>query len=254
MEKIISTKNAKVKQLKKLHSAKGRKEAGRYLLEGEHLYTEAQVSRETILEVYVTEKYLAKWEEQGDSPLLTTATLVSDEVMKALSQTETPQGILCVMPVPSEELQLHADGKYVLLDGIQDPGNAGTIVRTADAAGYDAVIFGNGSADPYNDKVVRSMQGSQFHIDLYRKDLLAVIPLLKEKGVPVYGTALDEGAADFREVAQTKAVALVLGNEGNGVSPEVLAQTDRNLYIPIIGQAESLNVAVAGGILLYHFL
>lgn len=249
----MSTKNAKVKQLKKLHSAKGRKEAGLYLLEGEHLYKEALASGEAIRELYATEKYVAKHGETHAEPLKD-VTIVSDEVMRTICQTETPQGILCVMAIPSEELSVQADGKYVLLDGIQDPGNAGTIVRTADAAGYDAVIFGTGSADPYNDKVVRSMQGSQFHIALYRQDLLKVIPQLKDRGIPVYGTALDEAAVDFREVPKSEAVALILGNEGQGVSPEVLSQTDLNLYIPIPGQAESLNVAIAGGILLYHFL
>ena len=98
------------------------------------------------------------------------------------------------------------------------------------------------------------MQGSHFHLPVYRGDLQEMIPVFKKNGIPVYGTELNEAAVDYRTVFPTDAVALVLGNEGNGVSEKILALTDQNLYIPIFGEAESLNVAVAAGILLYHFV
>lgn len=249
MDKITSAKNQKIKALKKLHSTKGRKESGLYLIEGEHLYLEALENDVEIKEILISEKYL---EKQAEWPEKTT--VVTDEVMKILTQTETAPGIICVLEMPTETMPHDLIGKFILLDGVQDPGNAGTIVRTADAGGFQGVIFGTGSVDPYNDKVLRSMQGSHFHIPIYRSDLIPVIADFKERNIPVYGTALDERASDFRALPKKEDLALVLGNEGNGVSSRVLEQTTQNLYIPIIGKAESLNVAIAAGILMYHFV
>lgn len=246
MEKITSAKNQKIKQWKKLHSIKGRKESNQYVIEGEHLYLEAVKSKMKLDTVIVAEKFL----EKVHSVHLEKAILVTEEVMNALSQTETSQGIFCVLEIPERHLPENFKGKFVLLDGVQDPGNAGTIVRTADAAGFDGVLFGNGSVDPYNDKVVRSMQGSQFHIPIYRGNISDIVNEFEF----IYGTALDKTAKDYRDVAKTDNIAIILGNEGNGVSPSVLSATTHNLYIPIIGQAESLNVAIAGGILMYYFI
>ncbi|MGP6139637.1 MULTISPECIES: TrmH family RNA methyltransferase [unclassified Jeotgalibaca] len=246
MENITSVKNQKIKQWKKLHTTKGRKESNQYVIEGEHLYLEAIKSNVKLNTIIVTDKFVDKLSaDQRDE-----AILVTEDIMKSLSQTETSQGIFCILDIPRLELPDSFDGKYVILDGVQDPGNGGTIVRTADAAGFDGVIFGNGSVDPYNDKVVRSMQGSQFHIPIYRGSIASIMDHFEY----VYGTALDENAKDFRSVSKTDNVAIVLGNEGNGVSSEVLSKTTRNLYIPIVGKAESLNVAIAGGILMYHFV
>lgn len=197
-------------------------------------------------EIVVTEKFLDKLNDDHQE----TAILVTDEVMNNLTQTETSQGIYCIVKIPSQTLPETYQGKYILLDGVQDPGNAGTIVRTADAAGFAGVIFGSGSVDPYNDKVVRSMQGSQFHVPIYRTELLSII----ENFEKVYGTALDPLAKDYRQVEKNENIAIVLGNEGNGVSVEILEKTTHNLYIPIFGKAESLNVAIAAGILIYHFV
>lgn len=246
MEKITSIKNQKIKQWKKLHTAKGRKEMGHYVIEGEHLYLEAVRSQVNLEEIIVTEKFIDKLKENHQE----TALLVTDDVMNNLTQTETSQGIYCTVKIPDQDLPTTYQGKYILLDGVQDPGNAGTIVRTADAAGFSGVIFGDGSVDPYNDKVVRSMQGSQFHLPIYRTNLFGII----EEFENVYGTALDPLAKDYRQVAKGKNIAIVLGNEGKGVSTEILNKTTHNLYIPLYGQAESLNVAVAAGILIYHFV
>lgn len=246
MEKITSVKNAKIKQWRKLHTTKGRRESNLYVIEGEHLYLEAIKSKSSLETIIVTEKFYDKLnvDHQRD------AILVTEEVMNVLSHTETSQGIFCILEIPKNNFPDSFEGKYIILDGVQDPGNAGTIVRTADAAGFDGVIFGEGSVDTYNDKVVRSMQGSQFHIPIYRGDIKTII----DKFEFIYGTALDNSAKDFREVPQTNNVAIILGNEGNGVSQEILENTTHNLFIPILGQAESLNVAIAGGILMYHFI
>ncbi len=126
------------------------------------------------------------------------------------------------------------------------------MIRTADAAGIDGVILGEGCADLYNPKVLRSAQGSHFHLPVVSMPLTEAIQQLKEQQVPILGTALQQ-AADYRQAAITDSFALLVGNEGSGVNPELLKETDSNVFIPIYGESESLNVAVAAGILLYHF-
>lgn len=143
--------------------------------------------------------------------------------------------------------------KLLLVDAVQDPGNIGTMIRTADAAGIDAVVLGKGSADAYNPKTLRSAQGSHFHIPIIRGDLADWIEDLQDREVKVYGTALQE-AVVYTEVETSGSFALIVGNEGSGIHPQLLAKTDQNVIIPILGQAESLNVAVATGILLYQFV
>jgi len=139
-----------------------------------------------------------------------------------------------------------------LLDHVQDPGNVGTLIRTADAAGFSGVILGEGSADIYSTKVLRSMQGSHFHLPVVSANLFEVIDQLKKEKVPVYGTELNPAAITYTSIPESASVALILGNEGQGVQKELLTQTDQNVYIPLYGAAESLNVGVAGGILMYH--
>ena len=139
-----------------------------------------------------------------------------------------------------------------MLDHVQDPGNVGTLIRTADAAGFSGVILGEGSADIYSTKVLRSMQGSHFHLPVVSANLFEVIDQLKKEKVPVYGTELNPAAITYTSIPESASVALILGNEGQGVQKELLTQTDQNVYIPLYGAAESLNVGVAGGILMYH--
>ncbi|HJB22621.1 MAG TPA: RNA methyltransferase [Candidatus Jeotgalibaca pullicola] len=254
MEKIISTSNQKVKEWRKLHTLKGRKQSAMYMIEGEHLFIEAIKNNITIETIIITENYLRKYSEAEQEELFTKAILVSDSVMRSLSQTETAPGVICILSIIEQKLPKEITGKYILLDAVQDPGNAGTIVRTADAAGFNGVVFGTGSVDPFNDKVIRSMQGSHFHIPIYRMSLPELIDRLQESAIPVFGTALDEKAQRYRDVPITDSAAIILGNEGNGVSNQLLAKTDGNIYIPIIGKAESLNVAVAASILMYHFV
>ena len=137
-------------------------------------------------------------------------------------------------------------------DHVQEPGNVGTLIRTADAAGFSGVILGEGSADIYSTKVLRSMQGSHFHLPVVSANLFEVIDQLKKEKVPVYGTELNPAAITYTSIPESASVALILGNEGQGVQKELLTQTDQNVYIPLYGAAESLNVGVAGGILMYH--
>jgi TrmH family RNA methyltransferase len=142
--------------------------------------------------------------------------------------------------------------KHVLvLDRIQDPGNLGTMIRTADAAGFDTVLLGKGTVDPFNAKVVRATQGSLFHVNVRAVDLLETLPELKSEGFHVYGTALAK-ATSYEQVDFKDKVALVIGNEAQGVHNDVLDLCDTRVHIPVLGDAESLNAAVAAGILMYR--
>lgn len=248
MKYIESVKNPKVKQWKKLLGKKEREKTGRYLVEGFHLVEEALKEEQTVLEVIVSQdaQMPASFRLEGAEVIY-----VTDDIMKAISDTETPQGIVAVCEHKKLDLAGITLGRVLLIDAVQDPGNIGTMIRTADAAGMDAVILGSGCADLYNPKVIRSTQGSLFHLPVLRAELSEVIPHLQERGIPVFGTAL-EGAVPFEEADKGSQFALLLGNEGQGVSAELLAMTDRNLYIPIYGRSESLNVAIAAGILMYQ--
>ncbi|OES44177.1 TrmH family RNA methyltransferase [Domibacillus iocasae] len=247
MNYIQSVNNTHIKQLNKLWTKKERDKTALYLLEGFHLVEEALRHKEYIEELLLSEEAVIPSSWNMDD---LNVTMISAEVAKKLSDTENGQGVFAVCR--KQELTDFPDGTtFLLLDAVQDPGNIGTMIRTADAAGLDAVFLGDGSGDLYNPKVLRSAQGSHFHLPVLSMDLMGVMEELKERNIPVYGTAL-EGAVNYRG-EQAGPFALIVGNEGSGVRPELLQKTTRNLYIPIFGKSESLNVAVAAGILLYHF-
>lgn len=251
MEYIASPKNDHIKAAKKLTVKKYQKQGAAYLLEGWHLVQEALASGQVPRRIYATEKFVEARElrEVYDS-----VTEISPEVAKHLSETETPQGIFAVMDRVPGTLDDSFHGQYLLLDGIQDPGNVGTLVRTADAAGIETVLFGDGTADAFNPKVVRAMQGSQFHVNIVTTSLSPIIAKLKQAKIPVYGTELNVNAKSYREVEPSSQFALIVGNEGNGMQEALLHATDTNLYIPIKGKAESLNVAIAAGIVMFHLV
>lgn len=253
MKKIESTQNALVKYWKKLATTrKERERSGEFIVEGFHLVEEALKNKEQVLQLIVREGV--------DLPMLwpidNVATVeISAAVAKEFAETETSQGVFAVCKQPLLEDDVMASWRKVLLiDAVQDPGNIGTMIRTADAAGLDAVILGKGCADIYNPKTLRSAQGSHFHIPVLRGDLEEWIEQLQDNDVPVFGTALDEDAVVYNDIEHTGAFAIMMGNEGSGIQPQLLSMTDQNIIIPILGQAESLNVAVATGIVLYGFV
>lgn len=248
MKYIQSLQNPQVKQWKKLLMKKERDRSGTFLVEGFHLVEEALKQEDQVLEIIISEKIgLPPRLDAGQTPI----TMVTDEIADSLSDTEAPQGIYAVCRQTKQELDDSDAKAYLLIDAVQDPGNLGTMIRTADAAGIDAVIVGRGSVDIFNGKVLRSAQGSHFHLPVIRGDLRDWTEKLKARNIPVYGTALEGGTA-YTNISNTDSFALMVGNEGSGISKELLSQTDANLYIPIYGKSESLNVAVATGILLYY--
>lgn len=247
MDFIESTQNNQVKEWKKLLTRKGRKKQHRYIIEGEHLVEEAIKAQALIEAILIREE---KWSGNSDYNEELTI-LISEEISALLSDTVTDQGIFAILKMNEEDQTITGKAPVLFLDEIQDPGNLGTLIRSADAAGFEGVIVGKGSVDLYNPKALRSAQGSHLHLPVIHDDLSHWIEAFKAKGIDVFGTALDERAVSYLEVSPIETFALIVGNEGNGVDAEILEQTTKNLYIPIKGKAESLNVAIAASILMF---
>ncbi|HIW72072.1 MAG TPA: RNA methyltransferase [Candidatus Levilactobacillus faecigallinarum] len=251
-EKITSSQNKRVKQWRALTTKKGRKATQTYLLEGWHLVQEAIKAHQPLAAIMGTADQLA--EHATELPVDVDTFELTDSIAKTIGDANTPQGIFATVPLGHQSTvdPATATGNWLFLDQVQDPGNIGTMVRTADAAGLTGVVLGLGSASRYLPKVLRSMQGSQFHIQVVEDDLHTWIQTFTSRHLPVYGTNLDPQAQDYRNVDPLTAGAVVMGNEGNGMAPDLQRLTTRNLYIPIKGQAESLNVAVAAGIVMFR--
>lgn len=209
------------------------------MVEGEHLVEEAMKAKQ--VECLISTKDIT-----SDLPII----VVSNEVMSKLSFTKSPQSIMAKCKIKKEKKLI--DGKrYLILDDLQDPGNIGTLIRTALAFSIDQVILSNNCVDLYNDKLLRSMQGANFHISCIYDDLKTVISTLKKNNVKIIGSALENGQ-DIKQIKISEKMAFVVGNEGNGMNKDILQECDYVGYIPI-NTIESLNVAIAGSIMMYHF-
>lgn len=254
MEQLSSVNNKLIKDLTKLKQKKYREEAGLYLIEGFHLIEEALKANLNFVDLLGTEEALRTIESNYQVTLdHKNVFLINSAIARHLSSTKNSQNIFMVLKITQPKNYSFNFGKWVLLDNISDPGNAGTIIRTADAAGFDGAILSPTSVDIYNPKTQRAMQGSQFHINIITANLLEVINLLQNNSIPVYTSILDKTAKQLQEFKPVAQLGLVIGNEAHGVSDEIAAISDEKLYIPIKGQAESLNAAVAAGIMIYHF-
>lgn len=241
---ITSIQNGKVKRWKKLKKKKDRIATNTFLIEGFHLVKEAYTSDWPITEIVIEDGVTLPEEMKGY--LITT---VSSSIMKHITDTKTPQGIAAV--VQMKEHRWVGFHNVLVVDSLQDPGNLGTMIRTADAAGFEAVLLGRDSVDLYNEKVIRATQGSIFHIPVFQMDLITCIPKLKQEGFSIWVSALT-GAISYKTLMTGNKTALVIGNEGVGVADEVLALADYKVKIPIYGEAESLNAGIAAGILMYY--
>ncbi|AXI09639.1 RNA methyltransferase [Oceanobacillus zhaokaii] len=241
---ITSVKNERVKAWKKLHNRKERNNTKTFIIEGFHLLEEAWKSDWVIQEIIAEEAVeLPNWCQDYE------VERVSAPVFEQITQTQTPQGVAAVLEMKEATKR---KGNYLLLiDSVQDPGNLGTMIRTADAAGMDGIVLGNGTVDIYNDKVLRSTQGSIFHIPIYHASLLDEVKDLQQNGFKIWATAL-LNAKKYNEIQIDGKVALILGNEGAGVRQELIDVADEIVTIPIYGKAESLNVSIAAGILMYY--
>ena len=241
---ITSKANSVVKNAKKLHQKKYRKSA--YLIEGWHLFEEAVQAGVTIEKIFALESY------REQLVAFPQTVWVSEDILLDLADSQTPQGIVAVVQKEEVEQADFSQGKFLFLEDVQDPGNVGTIIRTADAAGFTGVIVSDKSADIYSLKTLRSMQGSHFHLPIYRMSSQRLLEGAKEAGIPVLATTLSKDSVDYRELPPIENFVLVMGNEGQGISPLMAESADQLVHISMKGQAESLNVAVAAGILIFH--
>ena len=242
---ITSKANSVVKNAKKLHQKKYRKSA--YLIEGWHLFEEAVQAGVTIEKVFALESY------RDQLAAFPQTIWVSEEILLVLADTQTPQGIVAVIQKEEVGLPDLHQGKYLFLEDVQDPGNVGTMIRTADAAGFTGVIVSDKSADIYSLKTLRSMQGSHFHLPIYRMPLTSFVEEAKKSDLPILATTLSRDSKDYRELSSLENFVLVMGNEGQGISSVMAESADQLVHIGMKGRAESLNVAVAAGILMFYF-
>lgn len=250
---ITSTTNKKVKQLVALsQKSKERRETDSFIVEGPKMFLEAPKS--WIKEVYLSESFEKKCsflEALKDIGYET----VSDEVFRKISDTKTPQGILSVLKQPHYTMDVLLKSRtplLVVLEDIQDPGNLGTIFRAGEGAGIDGVIMTKETADLFNPKVIRSTMGSIYRVPyLYTDDLQETLKLLHKKGVATYAAHLEDSVS-YDEADYTRPAAFLIGNEGNGLKRETADAATQYIKIPMLGQVESLNAAVATSILMYE--
>ena len=217
-----------------------------------------EAKEEEVKEVYVTELFLKKAEEQGklrEKLEKTGYETVTEEVFKKISATITPQGILAIVKQSHYELEqlCKKDNPLLfILEDIQDPGNLGTIIRTAEGAGVDGIVMSRNTVDVYNPKTIRSTMGSIYRIPFYYSPNLSdTMEELKQKGISIYAAHL-KGKKAYYDLDLTKATAFLIGNEGNGLRKETADQAQEYMIIPMEGQVESLNAAAASVILMYE--
>ncbi|AEE96915.1 TrmH family RNA methyltransferase [Mahella australiensis] len=251
---IISDGNPRIKLVRSLASSHGRKKSGLYFIEGAKLIEEAIKANEDILFIVYSSDF-------GDSTLLK---LIIDrdidnfsvlpDVFVNIADTATPQGVLAVLKQQQRdwhEIMMLEHCLLLVLDAVQDPGNVGTMIRTADAMGFSAVIAGRGTADQYNPKVLRAAMGSSFHMPVYNDVPLpeALTELMERVSVLA---AVPRGGIDIDEAPLADRTAIIIGNEARGISDKVMDNAAYTVSIGMPGRAESLNASIAAGIIMYE--
>lgn len=254
MEIIKSKENNLIKEMKKLKEKKYRDLNKSFLIEGFRFVEEALKSTFEVKYVFVCERQKEKFEKLGLQNLIgktTKSFVVSESVLNTISSTETPQGIVAVVKNKVSNLQIN-NGFYVLIDKVQDPGNMGTIIRSANASGALGVIITKGTVDTYNSKTLRSTMGSIFKIPIIFEDSnFNALKKLKENKFKLITSSLNTDY-NFYDVDLKGKVIIAVGNEGNGISKEIFELSDISVKIPMPGDAESLNVGVAASIMMFE--
>ena len=252
LEIITSKNNPAVVAAAKLSDKKYRERTKTFAFEGIKLFGEAFSAGVHFSRVFVTEDAYAKYGEALSGLPSGVLSVVSDAVYGKLSFEHAPQGIFCVAEYFSVESAKEASF-VILLDGVADPGNFGAVLRSAEAFGVDAVYMGANSADMYNPKTVRACMGSLFRTDIRRtEDIVRKIKDLQKEGFRIFATALDKRSLDIRSVDFSGKIGFVIGNEGHGVSADILEACDGTVIIPMCDGPESLNAAVASGIVMWE--
>lgn len=235
---IQSEGNRIIKEINSLRLKKNRDRLGLFILEGERLVNEAEGCIEYTL---ASESYKGS---------ITPDYTVSERLYGKISDTVSPQGIMAVCRIEEQEFTQEKDNPfYILLENIQDPGNMGTIIRTADAAGADGIFLSMGCVDIYNPKTVRSTMGSLFHLPIYRN--MDLCKLIKELDVNIIAAHLKGDKTPY-DIDMTKGAAIIIGNEANGISDNLSKRADCLVKIPMPGKAESINASIAAAIMIYE--
>lgn len=247
---LESPRNERLRAWAKLRDARHRRREGLFLAEGPHLAEEAVAAGVRIAAAVAAPDF----EVEGLLPRGTEIVRAAPRALAVLEETPSSQGIVLVCRRPEPAAAPGDGGRWLLLDNLQDPGNVGSLVRTAHAAGIDGVVLGRGCADAYSMKCLRAAQGSTFHLPVAEADLGAWIPAARAGGLRVLSTnPAGVGARSYRAVPPGgRGWALLIGAEGAGVDPALDALADERLLIPMPGGAESLGAAAAGAILLFH--
>ncbi len=249
-----------IKRIKKLHQRKYRQKYGQYIIEGIRIIDDALLDNIKIEYILFCDELLKTANGKELLQVLLKKDLkiyhIPDKMFQDISDTQTPQGIMAVLPCQSYKLQdiiTDTERFLIVLDRIQDPGNLGTIIRTADAAGVNAVLMSKGCTDLYNLKTIRSTMGSVFHFPVLQDigDIREIIVQLKKNNFKIISTDLNTEKYYYQADYYGK-IAIIIGNEANGILPEVLELSDTVVKIPIIGKAESLNASIAASIIMYE--
>lgn len=255
MQTITSLKNPAVQAAKALQTKSARDGSGLFLCDGEHMVSEAiRFAWENIQTIFVDEKCVDAF-----APMLIAATnatvyAVPEHVLAAISQVKTSQGIAAIVKLPARANLLNLGNRVVLLENVQDPGNVGTILRTADAAGFDACVLSSGCADPFSPKALRATMGSVFRVPVAQADSATeAAQALAEMGYAVIATVL-EGENFYKRKPLPEKVCIIVGNEGAGITSDTRAAATHLYRLPMRGGAESLNAGVAAAIFMYEIV
>lgn len=247
-ERITSVQNEYIKRLCRLNSTAGRKESGLFLIEGQKICAEAIRCQWPIERCLITERAMQTFDLSSFSG---TIIEISEQVAKKLSSMDTPPGIFLVAQQKNEASEIMP--KFILaLDHLADPSNLGAILRSAEAFGAKTIFLSEGSVDLYSPKSIRAAMGSAFRVNVQKGDLSAFIAKQKEQGYQILGAGLNRNFLTLNEVSFDTPTVLIVGNESNGITQEIMEQCDRGVFIPMQGENESLNAAVAASIILWE--
>ena len=249
LKQITSPENSVVKALRKLDKKKYREESGLFAVEGLRACSLAANSPFAIDAFYLSESFLAEY--QGDHRFWEAfpCYLLTDKIFASVCDTQTPQGILCTAKI-TKNADISQHSRYIYLDNVRDPGNVGTIIRTADALGFECILLSEGCADVYSPKVVRSTMGSIFSVQMVADCTISTLEELQRNGCQIVASALTDNSHNLYKADFEKKMVFVVGNEANGVCDEILGISDLTVKIPMVGEAESFNVSIAAALLM----
>lgn len=257
---ITSRDNRLIKEFRHLsEDARYRRQSGKFAVEGARLCADAVRSNVTLETVFITQRAREQYPEYV-AQITAKATVydIPDTLARHMSDTQSPQGIyaIAIKPtLPSAVTSLDVHGCYAALETVQDPGNLGTMIRTAEAFGLGGILLSDGCCDPYSPKVLRAGMGGVFRLPLYAAgDLTETLPHLAERGFCNAACVVDGDADPIQSVSLTRGAVAVIGNEGNGLRPETVAACTRRVTIPMAGRAESLNASMAAGIVFWEMV